>query len=221
MPSRQVQSTHQTPGAEHAACADWRWTLPDGTPLRLRHVRASDAAALGALFGTLDATARRRRFHGAVNATSPAFLARMTQVNASREWAVVVEVDTADGACILVAEARLSWRATGEMADFGMSVAAPWQRKGVGQRTLRALMEEAARRGFQALRGHVVADNAPMQALVARLDFCADVDEDGPCFQVALVPPSRRVEPLPELRWVEALGLLAGLRRLWATRAAA
>ena len=218
MSSRQAQFKAQVPAAEHA---DQRWTLPDGTPLRLRALRAGDAAALGVLFGSLDATARRRRFHCAMNATSPAFLARMTQINPSREWAVVVEVDTADGACIVVAEARLSLCADTEVAEFGMSVAAPWQRKGIGRRTLRALMDEAARRGCLALRGHVMADNAPMQALVTQLDFCADADEDGPCFQAALVPSRRRVEPLAELRWVEALGLLAGLRRLWAPRAAA
>lgn len=210
------------PAHEHAhEHADQRWTLADGTPLRLRALRATDAVALGALFGSLDATARRRRFHCALNATSPAFLARMTQINPSCEWAAVVEVDTADGACIVVAEARLSWCADAERAEFGMSVAAPWQRKGIGRRTLRALMDEAARRGCLALRGHVMADNAPMQALVAQMDFCADADEDGPCFQAALVPPRRRAQSVPELRWVEALGLLAGLRRLWAPRAAA
>ena len=201
--------------------ADQRWTLPDGTPLRLRAVRAGDATALGALFGSLDATARRRRFHCALNPSSPAFLARMTQIHPSREWAVVVEVDNADSACIVVAEARLSLSAGNKPAEFGMSVAAPWQRRGIGRRTLRALMDEAARRGCLALRGHVMTDNAPMQALLAQMDFCADADEDGPCFQVALVPPRRRVEALPELRWFEALGLLAGLRRSWTPRAVA
>lgn len=218
MPSRQAQIEAQDHAHEHA---DRHWTLADGTPLRLRELRASDAVALGALFGSLDATARRRRFHCALNATSPAFLARMTQINPSREWAVAMEVNTADGRCILVAEARLSWCADAERAEFGMSVAAPWQRKGIGRHTLRALMGEAARRGCGALRGHVMADNAPMQALAAQLGFCADADEDGPCFQAALVAPRRRAQSAPEMRWVEALGLLAGLRRLWAPRAAA
>lgn len=218
MHSRQAQIEAQVDAPERAV---QRWTLADGTPLRLRPLRANDAVALGTLFGSLDATDRRRRFHGALNAASPAFLARMTQINPSREWAVAVEVDSADGACLLVAEARLSLCAGAELAEFGMSVAAPWQRKGIGRRTLGALMDEAARRGCGALRGHVMADNAPMQALAAQLGFCADADEDGPCFETALAPPRRPVEPVPELRWGEALGLLAGLRRLWSPRAAA
>jgi GNAT superfamily N-acetyltransferase len=218
MPSSLVPFAHHTHGTQQA---EQRWTLPDGTPVRLRALRASDVTPLGVLFGTLDATARRRRFHGAVNVTSPAFLSRMAQQNTAHGWAVVVELDRADGGCLLVAEAQLSWRAGAAVADFGMSVATPWQRKGVGRRTLRTLMDEAARRGLQSLRGHVVADNAPMQAMLAGLDFRADVDDDGPCFQATLDLPRHRAKPLPELRWMEALGLLSGLRRLWAPSAAA
>jgi GNAT superfamily N-acetyltransferase len=137
---------------------------------------------------------------------------------------VVVEVDRADGASVLVAEARLAWRAGGEAAEFGMSVAGPCQRQGIARRTLGALMDEARSRGFKALRGHVVADNLPMQALLASMGFHASADEDGPCYQAALQPAASQrphAPAWPELRWAEALGLLAGLRRLWAHRAAA
>jgi acetyltransferase len=200
------------------------WTLVDGTALRLRAVHAEDAAALGVLLGGLDAGARRQRVHGAVNVGSPSFLARMTQVDARHEWAVVVEVDRADGSSVLVAEARLAWGAGGEVAEFGLSVAGQWQRQGIARRTLGALMDEARRRGLRALRGHVVAGNVPMQALLVGMGFGARADEDGPCFQAALQPAAaqRPGNPaLPGRHPARAPGLLAGLRRLWADLAAA
>ena len=50
MSSRQARFRDRISAQEPA---DQRWTLPDGTPLRLRAVRAGDAAALGALLGGL------------------------------------------------------------------------------------------------------------------------------------------------------------------------
>ena len=130
-----------------------RWSLRDGTRLALRTLRPQDAAGLGAMIGSLGTTSRRRRFHGAVNPHSASWLARLTQTDAAREWAVVVVRDGIDGedAAPVLAEARLCCGRDGQQAEFALVVADAWQRSGIGPRTVMSLLAQARQRGLRRL----------------------------------------------------------------------
>jgi GNAT superfamily N-acetyltransferase len=146
------------------------WTLPNGTPLTLRPVQACDAQGLDTLVKGLTPQDRRWRFHGAVNALAPEQLRGMAEPEAARQLALVVLVHL-PGRDALIADARCAIDATGEAAEFGLMVATGWRRLGVGARAMAALRGAASDAGLRWLHGSVLADNAPMLALMHRCGF--------------------------------------------------
>ena len=145
-------------------------TLRDGTPLRWRAVQATDAAALHALVHELSPRDRRWRFHGAVNSLSVERLRGMTCVDATRQHALVASVQ-AHGGERLIADARWVIDGGGSAAEFALMVASAWRRFGVGERAMALLKRSAAEQGLRWLHGSVLADNAPMLALMQRCGF--------------------------------------------------
>jgi len=146
------------------------WTTPDGASLRLRGLRAHDAPALGALIESLPPVDRRRRFHGAVNALSPAQLENLTGVDQQQHVALAVTAD-APVSAPLIAEARWVVDASGAAAEFALLVAPAWRRRGIGERCIRALLRAASAHDLSWIYGTVLADNAPMLALMRRCGF--------------------------------------------------
>ena len=146
------------------------WTGHDGTALTLRPVCANDAGSLDTLVRSLEPRDRRWRFHGAVNALAPERLRAMAAPEPSQQLALVV-VAHAPGRDTLIADARCAVDATGEAAEFGLMVAPAWRRLGLGARATFALRDTAADAGLRWLHGSVLADNAPMLALVQRCGF--------------------------------------------------
>ena len=146
------------------------WTGNDGTALTLRPVRANDAGGLDALVRSLAPRDRRWRFHGAVNALAPERVRAMAAPERSQQLAFVV-IAHAPGHDTLIADARSAVDATGETAEFGLMVAPAWRRLGLGARATFALRDAAADAGLRWLHGSVLADNAPMLALVQRCGF--------------------------------------------------
>jgi GNAT superfamily N-acetyltransferase len=156
--------------ADAAVDAGGPTVLRDGRSVWLRAVRPSDAAASGRFFEALSMTARRRRFHGAVNALPAAALAAMTNPDPWRELVLVAEplaADADDGGARLVGEARFAIDGGDpHVAEFALAVADEWQGHGLGRRLLERLVVEGRRRGLWRLHGDVLVDNAPMQALM-------------------------------------------------------
>jgi acetyltransferase len=199
--------TFQAPAG--AGRAHQAWSLRDGTPLTLRPMRPDDAAALGTMLRALGPASCRRRFHGTVKVTSPGWLARMTQINPQREWALVL-VHTQGGLEQIVAEARLCLGAEPGRAEFALVVAEGWQGRGIGRRVVHALIEAAAQRGVQRLHGDVLAENLPMLALMQSLGFSALPGDDGWRFELELAPAAAAARPTR----AAPRGALAALRRL-------
>ena len=153
----------------HAARTQ-HWEGPHGTALTLRPVRAEDHDGLDALIRSLTPRDRRWRFHGAVNALTPERLRAMVTPAPTQQIALVV-VAHGPGRDALIADARCAIDASGEAAEFGLMVAPAWRRLGLGARATLALRDAAADAGLRWLHGAVLADNAPMLALVQRCGF--------------------------------------------------
>jgi RimJ/RimL family protein N-acetyltransferase len=181
------------------------WTGHDGTALTLRPVRADDASRLDVLIRSLAPRDRRWRFHGAVNALTPERLRVMTTSAPAQQLALVV-VAHAPGRETLIADARCAVDATGEAAEFGVMVAPAWRRLGLGARATLALRDAAAEAGLRWLHGAVLADNAPMLALVQRCGFlCTPNRRDaglvGIELQLDREPALLRTPPAAPSRW--------------------
>ncbi len=143
----------------------WSYTRP-----ALRPARLEDAAALGALIESLPAHDRRLRFHGAVNGLDEGALRRWAAPDPAHAFALVAAVDR-DGRETLVADARYAIDASGDAAEIGLLVSPAWRGRGVGARCIDALRLAAHRAGVRWLYGSVLAENAPMLALLRRRGF--------------------------------------------------
>ncbi|MCE9657997.1 MAG: GNAT family N-acetyltransferase [Burkholderiales bacterium] len=166
------------------------WTLPAGTRLMLRAARADDAPALQGMIEGLSRADRRWRFHGAIAGLPAAELERMVASDA-RQLALVVVTPGPHGEQ-LIAEARcVASETVDAAAEFALAVAAPWRRCGVGFRVLHALQRAAWGRGWRRLFGSVLADNAPMLALMRSCGF----DREPDAFERSLVHVTATLHP--------------------------
>jgi acetyltransferase len=187
-----------------------RWRAANGAHLHLRRLRACDAPALGALIEALSPQDRRWRFHGAVNELPPAVLAALTDVD-PHEHCALGAIARAAGGGHLVAEARWVADADGRAAEFALAVAPGWRRCGVGERCMHALLRAASDRGLDWLYGTVLADNAPMLALMRRCGFRISRKRGS----AALIMVEARVDGAPvQAAAPTGLARLAGLLRL-------
>jgi GNAT superfamily N-acetyltransferase len=196
-------------GPSEALLADLNqnWETPDGTRMVLRAMSPQDAPALGELFATLSPADRRRRFQGAVNALPQAWLERLAGVDQRRHVALAVTTADAD-AGPLIAEARWAFDGSGSAAEFALSVAPQWRRRGIGERCIGALLRAAGRQGLDWLHGTVLAENEPMLAFARHCGFlCTPSRADA-----ALVTIEVRVAAPPAGR--ERSIALAAARRL-------
>ncbi|MFT3953726.1 MAG: GNAT family N-acetyltransferase [Piscinibacter sp.] len=146
------------------------WAGPDGSRLRIRPIHPDDEPALAALFAGLDPLSRRRRFHAPIDALTPQWLHELAEAGGEGRTVLVATAAHA-GHEALVAEARCVADASGNAAEFALTVAPRWRRQGIARRCLQALRDAAADAGLRWLYGHVLADNLPMLALLHHAGF--------------------------------------------------
>jgi acetyltransferase len=148
-----------------------RVRLADGRAVIVRPVLPQDDEDLRAFVDALSPSSRRLRFHGGVRQVPAPVLRAMTSVDYDRHLALVAEPRCDDGPSEpvrLVAEARVVITRD-DRAEFAVAVADDWQGVGLGRAMLSRLAQHARARGIARLEGSVLADNAPMLALVRKL----------------------------------------------------
>ncbi|MBI5720208.1 MAG: GNAT family N-acetyltransferase [Burkholderiales bacterium] len=174
------------PRRAFAPTAGERLVLADGRSVQLRPVQPGDVAAEQAFVTALSPASRRRRFHGAMKQLPASVLQAMTSIDFRRHVALVAEAGCADGAARLVADARYVRDEHGG-AEFALAVADDWQGLGLGRALLQRLGRHARLSGVRTLNGSVLADNAPMLALMRSLGAqLRDDPSDATLVQVAV-----------------------------------
>jgi acetyltransferase len=156
-------------------------TGPDGAALLFRPAQPSDEPRAHAAFHTLSEETRHNRFMAAVNEIPADILASLRHPDPARELMVVCLRLDADGQeAEPVGAGRIVHTAGGDSADLGIVIVDAWQRRGVGARLLRILIDNARRRGLLQVRGHVLATNEGMLALAHAMGFdIVDSPEEG------------------------------------------
>lgn len=144
--------------------------LKDGTDIVLRPIRPEDAEIEVAFVHNLSPESRYLRFMQSLQELTPEMLLRFTQIDYDRELALVA-ITEQGGKEVEVAVTRYSMNPDGESCEFALVVADAWQRKGIGSTLLGTLINAARARGFRSMEGQVLAENAPMLALVKRHGF--------------------------------------------------
>lgn len=136
----------------------------------IRPVLPQDEGLTHAFFRSLSAPARYDRFMTNLCELPPELMRRFTQVDYANHLALVAEV-FAGGRETVVAEARYV-RLPGEpAAEFAVSVAEPWQGKGLARLMLGKLACHAAAQGVERVVGETLATNARMLALARNAGF--------------------------------------------------
>jgi GNAT superfamily N-acetyltransferase len=139
--------------------------LPDGRTVAVRPIVPGDAAELATALATADPVTLRRRFLGAAPRVTPALLSRLTVVDYVRRFALVAfDPDAGRG----VAVARYEWLAEG-VAEVAVVVDPAWRRLGLATALIELLAEAALARGIHEFSASYLAENRPVEALLAHV----------------------------------------------------
>jgi GNAT superfamily N-acetyltransferase len=139
--------------------------LPDGGEIVIRPLTAADGPELERGLEHLSPRSRHRRFLGTPN-IGPAEVRYLTDVD-HHDHEALGAVDARTGAGIAVA--RYIREQGTDSAELAVTVDDGWQGRGVGTALLLRLADRARAEGIRRFSGLLLAENAPMRALLAEL----------------------------------------------------
>ena len=153
-------------------------TLPDGTTLTIRELRADDEAALRSWFMSLSDESRYQRFHGPVADLPAAQWRYLTRVDHENHIAIIALVDDK-----LVGVARLV-RLDEVRAELAFLVDDNLQRRRIGTALRDVLFSLARRQRYETLCAYVLRENAGIRRLLAGSK--APMNDHGDVIELAL-----------------------------------
>ncbi|HTO51423.1 MAG TPA: GNAT family N-acetyltransferase [Burkholderiales bacterium] len=154
------------------------WPLLHAHSLTIRALQP-EHADLEVRFGlALSPQSRYERFLGGGVKLSPELLARLVNVDLSRDAALIATVAFA-GSETPIGVGRYVRVADEPAAEIAVTVADAWQGCGLGRLLLERVIDAARRNGLRRLTGDVLAANAPMLALARRFGFRIEPHPEG------------------------------------------
>lgn len=153
------------------------WQLADGSNITIRPIRPEDAEIEQAFVRGLSEESRYFRFMFSVHELSQTMLVRFTQIDYSREMALIAVSSEHDKETEL-GVARFAINPEGESCEFALVIADNMQGKGLGQKLMTALMDAARGKGLIIMAGEVLKTNASMLKLMDRLGFSVEDSSD-------------------------------------------
>jgi acetyltransferase len=149
------------------------WQLSNGSAITIRPIRPEDAEIEQAFVRGLSEESRYMRFMFSVQELSQNMLVRFTQIDYSREMALIA-ITNEDDHEIELGVARFATNPDGKSCEFALVIADAMQGKGLGQKLMIALMDAARGKGLKIMSGEVLKNNASMLKLMARLGFATE-----------------------------------------------
>ncbi|MCZ8314865.1 hypothetical protein [Phreatobacter sp.] len=172
-----------------------------GDLLRIRPFAPEEADRLGGHVAALSPASRRDRFLGGLVQLTPAAARRLIGEPGGPVTGLAVE-RLGEGAPLLVGEGVLALDASTMTAELALSVADPWQGRGIGRSILASIGLRAAAAGAAQLTGEVLRSNHRMQGLARAAGFSV-ATHPGDARLIAIA------RPLSLCPGWEALGLAA------------
>ncbi len=149
------------------------WQLADGTNMVIRPIRPEDAELEQEFVHNLSEESRYFRFMNSVQELSQSMLVRFTQIDYSREMALIA-VSEEQGREVELGVTRYAINPDGESCEFALVIADNMRGKGLGHKLMTALMDAARGKGLKTIEGQVLNNNANMLKLMKRLGFSID-----------------------------------------------
>jgi len=158
------------------------WQLSDGTNIVIRPIRPEDAELEQTFVRELSEESRYFRFMNSIQELSQAMLVRFTQIDYSREIALIAVTEThtrkADTKEIELGVARYATNPDGESCEFAIVIADDMHGRGLGSKLMTALMDAARERGLKVIQGEVLSQNSHMLKLMKNLNFTIETSKE-------------------------------------------
>lgn len=148
--------------------------LRDGTPVRIRPVRALDSERVQNFVRGLSEQSRRTRFMSNIKELSEEVLVNFTRLDYDRDMALLMINQEHDilGIARYAADPDLS------ACEFAVTVSDAHQGKGIATILMNSLFYVARQQGFKTMYGEVLANNTNMLAMSAKLGFIQQAADD-------------------------------------------
>jgi acetyltransferase len=154
-----------------------QWQLADGTDITIRPIRPEDAELVQAFVRGLSEESKYFRFMSSMHELTETMLVRFTQIDYSREMALIAVTLVQDRE-IELGVGRYAINPDGDSCEFALVVADSFQGKGLGQKLMVMLMEAARSKGLDMIEGEVLSNNHNMLKLMMRLGFAVKTSDD-------------------------------------------
>jgi acyl carrier protein/GNAT superfamily N-acetyltransferase len=149
----------------------------NGTPVRIRPMRADDMPLEADFVRNLSREARYERFMLTINELSQAKLKYLTDVDQVRHVALIATVDC-QGSQAPVGIVRYIVDPAGTGCEFAIAVDDAWHGSGLAGILMHALMDIARSRGLATMEGIVLATNTRMLRFTRQLGFMPQHDRE-------------------------------------------
>lgn len=156
-----------------------QWQMTDGTDITIRPMRPEDAMLVKQFVHDLSDESKYFRYMNSVQELTEEMLARLTQLDYSREMALVAVVEEF-GKEIGLGVSRYAINPDGKTCEFALVIADNIAGKGLGQKLMVTLMDAARSNGLSVIEGEVLNNNHKMLKLMNRLGFSLKSSEDDP-----------------------------------------
>ena len=163
-----------------------------GVQITARPIRPEDEPEFHAFLGRMTAEDLRFRFFRSVREFTHSQLARLTQIDYSREMAFVAVPEPDGSAPEILGKVRAVFDPDNVSAEFGVTVRSDLQDRGLGQTLLGKLLGYCRERGISEIRGDVLAGNERMLRLAQFLGF--SIEWPGGTGSAVVRLPANKVE---------------------------
>ena len=151
--------------------------LATGMMLRIRPIRPEDEPRLVEMVSRMDPEDIRMRFFSVMKGMSHQLAARLTQIDYSREIALIAQPEDSDE---ILGVARFAADPDNINAEFAVGVRSDWKGKGVGWALMERLIGVGKERGIATLAGIVLRENETMLRFSRDLGFAISSDPADP-----------------------------------------
>jgi acetyltransferase len=158
--------------------------LADGTNIKIRPIRPEDASIEQSFVRELSPQSKYFRFMQGLNELTQQMLVRFTQLDYSRELALIAVLESHAKETEL-GVARYVMNPDGDSCEFALVVADKWQNRGIGSRLMNALIEAARQHGIERMEGEILANNQNMLKLTKNLGFSLQTSTEDAGIKVA------------------------------------
>lgn len=160
--------------------------LRDGRQVVFRPIRPEDQPAHVEFIARLTPEDIRSRFFRSFERLPDSQMARLTQIDYSREMAFIASAVAADGRAETLGAVRAVADPDNHTAEFSIVVRSDLKGQGLGSRLLQKMIAYCQSRGTRVLAGEILADNEAIRGLLKAFHFRFEAGDEPGLLRVSL-----------------------------------